>query len=337
MSAPPEPPSISAVVPTYNDVSRIGDALASIAGQTLAPAEIVVCDDGSGDGTEQFVRDFGERHAGEVPVRYIRLPGHSGAWAARNKAIEVSGGDWIANCDSDDIWAPNKLERQVNFIREWSGSRPISVLGTYGYNINDAKKVISPAVMGPTTEEEYAALRRLGEIFYIIHSSALFRRSDFVAVGGYTPEYGAADDFPFFCRMAERGVVINLPEPLVYYRKRAGSVIIARFWDLRLGVERLTENERRRAAGEAPMSRDEFAAKLAAEPAARRFRRLTYVWGMYYYRRGATDMVNGHRIRGSAELVLAFLLDPWRLLAGIRNAFRYRLARTSRAQHGDAS
>jgi hypothetical protein len=191
--------------------------------------------------------------------------------------------------------------------------------------------------MGPTTEEEYAALWQAGEIFYIIHSSALFTRSDFIAIGGYSSEYGAADDFPFFCRMAERGVVINMPEPLVYYRKRAGSVITARFWDLRLGVERLTENERRRAAGEAPMSRDEFAAKLAALPAWRRFRRITYVWGMYYYRRGATNMVNSRRIRGSAELALSFLLDPGRALAGIRLTVRHRLARTSPRRAGDAA
>jgi glycosyltransferase involved in cell wall biosynthesis len=328
MSAPLEAPSVSAVVPSYNDVGRIGDALESIAGQTIAPAEIVVCDDGSDDGTEELVGQFAERKAGDVPVRYVRLEARSGAWAARNRGIEVASGEWIANCDSDDVWAPNKLERQLSFIRDWKGSRPIALLGTYGYNINDAKRVISPAVMGPTTEDEYDALRSSGQIFYVIHSSALFTRSDFVAVGGYTSEYGAADDFPFFCRMAERGVVINIPEPLVYYRKRAGSVIIDRFWDLRLGVERLAENERRRAVGEAPMSREQFAAKLAAAPAWRRLRRLANVWGMYYYRRGATNVVNGRRVRGCAELALAFALDPRRLLAGVRNTLGRRLART---------
>jgi glycosyltransferase involved in cell wall biosynthesis len=327
MSASSQSPTVSAVVPSYNDVGRIGDALESIARQTLPPAEIVVCDDGSDDGTEQFVREFAERRVGDVPVRYVGLPARSGAWAARNKGIEVASGEWIANCDSDDLWAPDKLERQLSFIAGWTGSRPIALLGSYGYNINDAKKVISPAVMGPTSEEEYEALRRSGQIFYVIHSSALFPRSDFVAVGGYTPEYGAADDFPFFCRMAERGVVINMAEPLVYYRKRAGSVIIDRFWDLRLGVERLTENERRRAAGETPLSQEQFDARLAAAPAWRRLRRLTGVWGMYYYRRGATNMVNGHRLRGCGELALAFVLDPRRLLAGIRNALGRPLAR----------
>src|SRR3981081_852863 len=113
MSAPWGPPTVSAVVPSYNDVGRIGDALESIACQTHAPSEIVVCDDGSDDGTEQFVRAFAERHAANVPVRYLRLEARSGAWAARNRGIEVASGEWIANCDSDDVWAPNKLERQL--------------------------------------------------------------------------------------------------------------------------------------------------------------------------------------------------------------------------------
>src|ERR1700730_15162443 len=103
-STEPRAWSISVIVPTYNDVGRIGDALESIVSQTLSPAEIVVSDDGSDDGTEQFLRAFGERQGGGIPVRYVRLPSRSGAYAARNAGIAASRGEWIANCDSDDMW-----------------------------------------------------------------------------------------------------------------------------------------------------------------------------------------------------------------------------------------
>jgi glycosyltransferase involved in cell wall biosynthesis len=322
MSTPTEPGSISAVVPTFNDVGRIGDALRSIAEQTLRPSEIVVADDASDDGTEQFVSEFASRHAGGVPVRYLRLPSRSGVVAARNEGIAIALGEWIADCDSDDVWAPTKLERQMEFIRNWNGARRIALLGTYGYNMNDAKKVISPANMGPTSEQDYDDLVATGGLFFVIHSSSIYLRSDFLALGGYTTEYGAADDFDFFCRMAELGVVINLTEPLVYYRKRAGSVQLARFWDQRQGVWRLAENQRRRTAGQPPIDREAFAAKLASEPAWRRFRRRMKVWGMYYYRRGATNMVNGRRVHAAGELVLAAVLDPQRLRSGVRNSLR---------------
>src|ERR1019366_998117 len=188
----------------------------------------------------------------------------------RNRGIAESRGAWIACCDSDDVWAPSKLERQAAFIRDWKGSRRIALLGTHGYNMNDAKNVISPAIMGPTSQEDYEAIRQAGRIFFVIHSSVMYSRADFLAVGGYSTEYGAADDFHFFCKMAELGVVLTLPEPLVYYRKRAGSVQLARFWDQQQGLLRLTENQRRRAGGEAPIGSQEFAATLASASLRRR-------------------------------------------------------------------
>jgi len=328
MSAPPDPGSISVVIPTFNDVGRIGDALASVVGQTLAPAEVVVADDGSEDATEEFVRDFAAAQSAAVSVRYVRLPARSGDAAARNAGIAAASGEWIAICDSDDVWAATKLERQVGFIRDWSGSRRIALLGTHGYNMSDAKKVISPAIMGPTSEEAYEAVRQRGGLFFVIHSSVLFSRSDWEALGGYsTEEYGAANEFDLFCRMAERGVVMNLPEPLVYYRKRAGSMQLDLFWDRHQNTLRLAENQRRRAAGEGPIGKDEFAARLASAPAWRRLRRRMQGWGIYYYRLGATDMVNGRRLRGGGELVLASLLDSGRLRSGVRNAARTRAKR----------
>src|ERR1035441_2952065 len=108
----PETPAISVVVPTFNDVGRLGDALTSIVDQTLPPTEIVVSDDGSDDGTDQFVRQFASRHAGGVIIRYIRLSSRSGVVAARNEGIAAARGEWLATCDSDDFWAPAKLERQ---------------------------------------------------------------------------------------------------------------------------------------------------------------------------------------------------------------------------------
>jgi glycosyltransferase involved in cell wall biosynthesis len=337
MGAAPDPSSLSVIVPIFNDVERVGDALEAIVCQTVPPGEIVVSDDGSEDGIERFVHDFAARGAGAVPVRYVRLASRSGDAAARNAGIAAASGEWIAICDSDDVWAPAKLERQVDFIRDWKGSRRIVLLGTHGFNMNDAKRVISPAIMGPTSEKDYEEVRRIGGLFFIIHSSALFARTDFEAVGGYTTgEYGPANEFHFFCRMAERGVVMNLPEPLVYYRKRAGSMQLDRFWDRHQNVMRLTENQRRRVNGEAPLGREEYAAQLASAPVWRRFTRRKLAWGMYYYRAGATDVVNGRRVRGGVELLLASLLDGARLRAGVRNAVRSRRSRRARSSRASA-
>jgi glycosyltransferase involved in cell wall biosynthesis len=316
--------SISAVVPTYNDVGRLGDALAAIVAQTLRPREIVVSDDCSNDGTEEFVRDFAARHEHLLPVRYTRTRERSRDLGARNAGVAVASGEWIANCDSDDVWLPEKLARQMRFISSWRGSRPLALVGTYGYNTNDAKQVLSVARMGPTSEEECEELRRTGGLFFVIHSSALYRRADYEAIGGYTREYGAANEWDFFSRMAERGVVANLQEPLVYYRKRGGSMQLDLFWEQREGLWHLEENRRRRVHGEPTIDRAQFAAQLAAEPAATRLLRRMRVRGMYYYRRGTTDLVNGRRLRGGWELALAGLLDPGRVREGVLGTLRHR-------------
>jgi glycosyltransferase involved in cell wall biosynthesis len=325
-----DPQTVSVVIPTYNDARRLEDALSSIVGQSVPPGEIVVCDDGSDDGTDQLVRDFAARRAGDVSINYMRLPGRSGAATARNHGVAAARGAWIAVCDSDDMWAPTKLERQLAFLRDWSGSEPIAVLGAHGYNVNDAKKVISRAPVGPTSEEQCQAARQAGSKIVVLHSSIIYPRTEFDAVGGYSSEYGTLDDVDFACKMLDRGAVICLPERLVYYRKRAGSVQIAQFWDQREGVMRLTENQRRHARGEAPISREQFAARLAADPARKRFKRRMHLLGLYYYRAGATNVVNGHRLRGTFELALASILDGQRLRSGIRGAVRARRSREAR-------
>jgi glycosyltransferase involved in cell wall biosynthesis len=324
MTGSTEPGSISVVVPTYNDVGRIGAALEGIVSQTLRPLEIVVSDDCSDDDTGGFVERFAAERAGGIPIRYTRLPSRSRDLSARNAGIALARGEWIANCDSDDVWAANKLQRQMEFVAGWHGSRPLALLGTYGWNVNDTMKVLSVARMGPTSEQEYERVLEDGELFFVIHSSALYRRADYDALGGYRTEYGAANEWDFFARMADRGAVLNIPEPLVYYRKRAGSMQLDLFWEQRRGVWRLAENQRRRAAGKPPLDREQFAAQLAAEPPLTRLRRGMHIRGMYYYRRGATDIVNGRRLRGGWELALSTLLDPARVRAGVRGVLRQR-------------
>lgn len=328
MTASPEPVSaahVSVVVPTYNDVGRIGDALDAIVMQTAPPGEIVVCDDASQDNVGEFVERFADTRARGVPIRFVRLEQNSGDAAARNAGIQAAHGELIAICDSDDIWAPTKLQRQLEVMRDWRGSQRLALLGSHGHNVNDAKRVISPAVMGPTSEEDYEAVRRRGGLFFVIHSSALFARVDYDAVGGYsTVEYGAANEFEMFCRLGELGVVMNVPEPLVYYRKRAGSMQLHLFWERHHNVTRLAENQRRRARGQAPVSREQFAAEQAAASPWTRLQRRRRVWGMYYYRAGATHMINGRRVRGGLELALASLLDGTRLRTGVLGALGAR-------------
>jgi glycosyltransferase involved in cell wall biosynthesis len=298
----------------------------------LAPIEIVVSDDASDDGTQAVVDGFASMQS--IAVRYLRCETRRGVVATRNAGITAAQGEWIANCDSDDFWAPTKLERQAAFVRDWSGETPIALLGTYGYNTNDVRRVLSTAAVGATTESEYLELRRNGTVFFAIHSSVLFARTDFLAVGGYTADYGAADDFEFFCKVGEIGAVISIAEPLTYYRKRIGSIQASRYWDQRRQAMRLGENRLRQLAGDPPFDHDAFKQELASRSLKYRVGLAAYEWGMYHYRVGAVALVNGQTVRGVTRLALAAILDRSRVRTGIRSVWHASsdAARASRSE-----
>lgn len=97
---------ISCIVPVFNGERYLGEALDSIMAQSYRPIEIIVIDDGSTDSTANIIGEYGDR------VTCIKQA-NQGPSAARNRGIEAAKGEFIAFLDADDIWANNKLERQM--------------------------------------------------------------------------------------------------------------------------------------------------------------------------------------------------------------------------------
>ena len=100
--------TISVVIPAYNAAHFLPRCLKSVFAQTLKPAEVIVVDDGSTDDTAAVAAALGARVIGRQ---------NGGISAARNTGIQNASGQWIALLDADDLWAPEKLERQVACIR----------------------------------------------------------------------------------------------------------------------------------------------------------------------------------------------------------------------------
>ncbi|MDP9201676.1 MAG: glycosyltransferase [Gemmatimonadota bacterium] len=113
---------VSVVIPTYNRADLLRLTLQSVLGQTVAPLEVIVVDDGSTDHTAQVCAEFGDF------VQYLRqknqrLP------AARNAGIRAARGEWIALCDSDDLWQPHKLEMQLAALNATGAAWSITDFG----------------------------------------------------------------------------------------------------------------------------------------------------------------------------------------------------------------
>jgi glycosyltransferase involved in cell wall biosynthesis len=105
---------VSVVIPTFNRADLLPRTLASILSQTEPPVEVIVVDDGSTDGTEALARSF------RPPVKSVRIE-NSGVCRARNVGASLATAPWIAFCDSDDLWRPDKLAAQGRLLRAVPG------------------------------------------------------------------------------------------------------------------------------------------------------------------------------------------------------------------------
>jgi glycosyltransferase involved in cell wall biosynthesis len=197
---------ISVVIPTFNRAHVLPRALNSVLAQTLLPAEILVVDDGSTDATEAVVR----RRSGEEtmpPIRLLTGP-EIGVSAARNLGIRESSRQWIALLDSDDAWAPEKLERQFQALQR---EPELRVCHTDEIWIRDGKRV-NPmkkhAKHGGHIFEECLAL------CCISPSSVLIHRSVFDDVGLFDEDLPVCEDYDLWLRVTSRYPVLLVDEKL---------------------------------------------------------------------------------------------------------------------------
>ncbi|QWC22570.1 glycosyltransferase family 2 protein [Bacillus haikouensis] len=105
---------VSVIMPTYNSSNYINETIKSVLNQTYHNWELIVVDDCSTDNTCEIVKSFIKE---EPRIKYFKLEINSGAAIARNKAVELAGGHYMAFLDSDDIWFPDKLNKQITFMK----------------------------------------------------------------------------------------------------------------------------------------------------------------------------------------------------------------------------
>ncbi len=211
--------SISVVIPTHDRRRLLPRALASVRGQSLAPRQVVVVDDGSTDGTSEMLR----RDFPEVTLLEQQQYGVS---AARNRGIEHCAGDWIAFLDSDDEWHPRKLERQQAAL----GDHPEALLChtdeiwmRRGTRVNQKKR---HAKRGGSIFEHCLPL------CCISPSSVLVHRSVFGVVGLFDTSLPACEDYDLWLRITCRYPVLYVDEPLVVKHGGHADQLSRRHWGM---------------------------------------------------------------------------------------------------------
>ncbi|HEX2864283.1 MAG TPA: glycosyltransferase family A protein [Deinococcales bacterium] len=295
-------PLVTVVVPAFNSASFLEETLLALRRQTLKNIVIHVIDDGSTDNSASIV----ERHAAVDPrVRLTRQP-NRGVSATRNRGIQEAESPLVALCDADDVSVPERLERQVKFL---SSNPDVAIVSSYGWRMGATGRVVSVYDLGPTTREEFEALKADGEPVYLILSSVMVRRDVAVCVGGFRSFAGMAEDLDFFNRVADEHVILTLPERLIRYRVHGGSASNRRFNRQTEDALLIRENMRRRRAGQRELTAEEFHEVLKRDPWVTRAGRALNWRSRYAYRVAGGLLANG-RLSGWVWLAYSFVLCP---------------------------
>lgn len=201
------------VIAAYQAEQTIAEAVESALGQTRPPREVIVCDDGSTDGTPGELARFGDR------IIVLRQA-NGGEAAARNAAIRVAGAEWIAVLDADDVFLPTRLEALDALAR---GRPELDILTTDAVLEVDGTPVrrCYDETWTFETGDQRAAILERNFVFGLV----AVRRELILAAGGYDESIRYATDWDCWIRLVLAGARVGLvPEPLARYRLRSTSL-----------------------------------------------------------------------------------------------------------------
>lgn len=302
---------ISVVMASYNASNYIGAAIESILNQTYKEFELIIVDDGSTDNTIEIVNRYTQQ---DNRILLFQAE-HGGPSRARNIAIKASKHPWIAILDADDIALPQRLEKQINAA---TANPKVVAWGTAVHHINSKGEIISVGRHGPQTEEQFYQMRQEGHLVALYHPTALLKKEIVLKVGGYNPEFPAAQDLELFDQIAEYGPILGLTEPLVLYRVHSQSISMKRFFlQKQLGRYIRARHLARLAQKEEP-TLDEFIAERQQRPWFTRFKDRFKTYGSFYYRKAGLLVCEKQYLQAGYYLSLSFLLNPQYSIGRVR-------------------
>ena len=209
----PTQPAVTVIIPTYNRAPLLQRAMHSVLGQSFANLELIVVDDGSTDETDAVIAACGDPR-----VRHIRQDPRTGVAAARNRGLREARGEFIAFLDSDDEWAADKLERQLERFNTSDDSPGLVYSGVETVGPAGTRGTARPVARGHVYREMLH--------HNVIHgggSNAMIRRAVVATAGFFNEDLPAIEDYEYWIRVARFFAVDAVDAPLVRYHDPAGD------------------------------------------------------------------------------------------------------------------
>ena len=201
---------VSVVIPSFNRAKVIVESIKSVLNQTYTNLEVVVVDDCSTDNTEEIVNEIDDSR-----VKYIKLKKNSGACVARNTGVDNSIGNIIAFHDSDDLWKPNKLEIEMNALKNNNADVVFCAITRHNYGRDDE--------VFPQLQEGFKTHQEIVEGFFVSTQTILGYKSIFEKYR-FDKNVRRMQDYDLMVRIAEDNKVYFVKQALVDVYLQSDSI-----------------------------------------------------------------------------------------------------------------
>lgn len=213
------PVRVSVITPFLNAEPFLKETIESVLSQSYDAWELFLIDDGSTEGSTEIARGYAEQYPEKI--YYLEHEGHRnlGPSASRNLGIVHARGEYIAFLDADDLWVPQRLEKQVSFL---DAHPEIALLGSW-YSLIDEHGSCLEKVRPPCDYQELGWALFFANPFAT--SAVMIRREPVLGrVGLHDESYAYAQDYDLWCRIADHLPVANLPDFLACRRVHSASL-----------------------------------------------------------------------------------------------------------------
>lgn len=230
-------PTVSVVMPVYNSARYLPLAIESILDQTYSNFEFIIIDDGSTDASWDIISRYSLR---DKRIKARRNPSNLGICRTLNQGLSLAKGDYIARMDSDDWSYPDRLSKQLTFMR----NHPKVVICGGDIEVCDSNLQVKNHRYYPVPDKKIR--EKIFRINPFAHPATMYKKQLALEVGGYNEKLSSVEDYDLYFRLGNYGKFANLTDTLLKLRIRHDSISSANtrrqaFLHLYVRVKAITE------------------------------------------------------------------------------------------------
>jgi glycosyltransferase involved in cell wall biosynthesis len=306
--------TVSVLMPVYNAQKFIEDAIRSVLEQTFGEFDFYIINDASNDNSKKIIEKYS---AIDPRIKFIDLKENKGMAYALNLGLKISNSEWIVRMDADDIMLPNRIERQLDFLKNNSG---VKVASCRAYYIDLNNRILGKTANHLKNIQDFNELINKNEVIGLLHPGVIMHRETVLFYGGYRGKFWPAEDIDLWTRLSENGCQILIQdEILMYYRIHPDSAVTSDFFNTRLQYEWVRACKRARMENKAEPSKEVFLNEWNSLGRLKLLNNYRKMYSKKNYREAGFYLISHKYLKGIINLLKAIVLQPEYVLRRLIN------------------